>query len=68
MKCVDFSVTFFIYHIIICCIYESFPWNGEFWLIIIISLCIMAFFGERFCLRLELEDIPVDSHGRAIKI
>lgn len=58
-KCVDFTFTLFVIHIVICTFYFEFPLEWEWWLINVISSVLMASLGEYICSRNELEDIPL---------
>ena len=49
-KCLDFTATVHIFHLIFCSIYNSaFPKGAAWWLVNIISLVIMDIIGEYLC-------------------
>ena len=58
-KCLDFSVTLFLLHIIICSIYGGFPSTWDWWIIHILGMIMMVLLGEYFCSKRELSDIPL---------
>ena len=58
-KCLDFSVTLFLLHIIVCSIYGGFPATWDWWIIHILGMIMMVLFGEYFCSKRELSDIPL---------
>mmetsp|Transcript_36217 Transcript_36217/g.77229 ORF Transcript_36217/g.77229 Transcript_36217/m.77229 type:complete len:187 (+) Transcript_36217:100-660(+) len=58
-KCLDFSVTLFLIHIILCSIYGGFPSTWDWWIIHIMGMIMMVVLGEYFCSKRELSDIPL---------
>lgn len=58
-KCLDFSVTLFLIHIILCSIYSGFPKTWDWWIIHILGMIVMVILGEYFCSKRELSDIPL---------
>jgi hypothetical protein len=59
-KCLDFSVTLFIIHLMVCMTYNAeFPASWDWWIIHIMGTIMMILFGEFFCSRRELMDIPL---------
>lgn len=58
-KCLDFSVTLFLLHLVICTVYDGFPYHMEWWVIHIAATIIMTLLGEYLCSRKELDDIPL---------
>jgi hypothetical protein len=58
-KCLDFSVTLFIIHIILCSIYGGFPSTWDWWIIHIMGMIVMVVLGEYLCSKKELSDIPL---------
>ncbi|KYQ93504.1 hypothetical protein DLAC_06201 [Tieghemostelium lacteum] len=62
-KCLDHSASVTIIHLIIVSIYSGFPKTLTWWSIHLISLILMAMFGEYLCMRKELMDIPL-SRGK----
>ncbi|KAL3798833.1 hypothetical protein HJC23_004621 [Cyclotella cryptica] len=58
-KCLDFSVTLFIIHVIFCSIYGGFPSTWDWWIIHIMGMIIMVVLGEYLCSKRELSDIPL---------
>lgn len=58
-KCLDFSVTLFFIHIIVCTIYDGIPKTWDWWIVHILGMIIMIVFGEYLCSLRELRDIPL---------
>mmetsp|Transcript_2402 Transcript_2402/g.3999 ORF Transcript_2402/g.3999 Transcript_2402/m.3999 type:complete len:151 (-) Transcript_2402:74-526(-) len=58
-KCVDFTFTLYLIHILVCCFYFQFPLEWEWWAANVLSSVVMASLGEYLCSRNELEDIPL---------
>lgn len=59
-KCVDFTFTLYLIHLLVCCYYkEKLPLEWEWWIVNIVSSVTMASVGEYLCSRNELEDIPL---------
>ena len=58
-KCLDFSVTLFLIHIVTCSIYGGFPSTWDWWIVHTIGLIIMVVLGEYLCSKKELSDIPL---------
>ncbi|CAM6093496.1 unnamed protein product [Calypogeia fissa] len=60
-KCLDFSVTMYIIHLIFCSMYAGFPTTVTWWVVNIICCVTTALIGEWLCMRRELKDIPIRS-------
>eukprot|EP01113_Clastostelium_recurvatum_P047061 TRINITY_DN8336_c0_g1_i1.p1 TRINITY_DN8336_c0_g1~~TRINITY_DN8336_c0_g1_i1.p1 ORF type:complete len:244 (-),score=43.06 TRINITY_DN8336_c0_g1_i1:37-714(-) len=58
-KCLDYTVTAWIFHLCTCWIYGGFPRGWTWWLVNIFSLILMAVLGEYLCMRREMTDIPL---------
>ena len=58
-KCLDFSVTLFLIHIVLSSIYGGFPLTWDWWIIHILGMIMMVLFGEYTCSKRELSDIPL---------
>mmetsp|Transcript_38419 Transcript_38419/g.89311 ORF Transcript_38419/g.89311 Transcript_38419/m.89311 type:complete len:231 (-) Transcript_38419:118-810(-) len=58
-KCLDFGVTCFIIHVVVCTFYQEFPKTADWWIVNILGMIIMIIFGEYLCSRVELRDIPL---------
>lgn len=58
-KCLDFSVTLFLIHIILCSVYGGFPATWDWWIVHILGMIMMVVLGEYFCSKRELSDIPL---------
>ena len=58
-KCLDFSFTLFIVHLLIVCAYDGFPSTWDWWIVHICSMITMVLLGEYLCARREMEDIPL---------
>ena len=58
-KCLDFSVTLFLIHIVLSSIYGGFPSTWDWWIIHILGMIMMVLFGEYACSKRELSDIPL---------
>ncbi|KAL7491167.1 hypothetical protein ACHAWT_000653 [Skeletonema menzelii] len=58
-KCLDFSVTLFLIHIVTCSIYGGFPSTWDWWIIHTMGMIAMVVLGEYLCSKKELSDIPL---------
>jgi hypothetical protein len=58
-KCLDFSFTLFVVHLVIVCAYDGFPSTWDWWIVHIVSMVSMVLLGEYLCARREMEDIPL---------
>ena len=58
-KCLDFSVTLFLIHIVTCSIYGGFPSTWDWWIIHVMGMIAMVVLGEYLCSKKELSDIPL---------
>lgn len=58
-KVLDFSVTRFFIHFIVCCIVSaSFPDSWIWWLCHILAIIVETLLGEYLCVRREMKKIP----------
>ena len=57
-KCLDFTVTTFLVHFVLTCVYGGFPATWDWWIVNLLGVAIMVVMGEWFCSRRELADIP----------
>jgi len=58
-KCLDFSVTLFLIHVILCSFYGGFPSTWDWWIVHLMGMIMMVVLGEYFCSKRELSDIPL---------
>jgi hypothetical protein len=60
-KCLDFSITLFVLHLVVCTVYTggNIPSTWDWWIIHFIGMIIMVLFGEYLCSKKELSDIPL---------
>lgn len=60
-KCLDFSITSFVLHLLVCTLYSggNIPGTWDWWIIHFIGMIIMVLFGEYLCSKKELSDIPL---------
>jgi Integral membrane protein S linking to the trans Golgi network len=58
-KCLDFSVTLFMMHLLISIWYGGFPRRMEWWIVHIAATITMIVLGEYLCSRRELDEIPL---------
>ena len=61
-KCLDFSATVYIVHLIICYTYGGWPASLTWWIVNVVGLAIMALLGEYLCIKRELRDIPISRY------
>ena len=58
--CLDFTVTTYFLHMIICWAYNGYlPNTVSWWILTAAAITIMCVTGEFLCLKSELEDIPL---------
>lgn len=58
-KCLDFSVTLFMIHFILCTLYKGVPRTWDWYIVHVLGTVFMVLFGEYLCSRRELDDIPL---------
>ncbi len=58
-KCLDFTATLYLLHLLFCCAYRGWPRSAEWWVVNLLGLALMAVLGEWLCLRKEMRDIPL---------
>ena len=58
-KCLDFSVTLFLLHLLISTMYGGFPSRLDWWVVHVFGTIIMVILGEYLCSLKELNDIPL---------
>jgi hypothetical protein len=58
-KCLDFGVTLFLIHLLMCTFYDGFPSVLDWWIVHVLGMIIMVMLGEYICSRKELDDIPL---------
>lgn len=58
-KCLDFSATLYIIHLLMCIIYGGWPSSITWWVVNGTGVAVMALLGEYLCIRRELREIPV---------
>ena len=59
-KCLDFSVTLFVVHVLLCTVYSGkLPSTFDWWIVHVMGMIIMVVMGEYFCSKRELSDIPL---------
>jgi hypothetical protein len=57
--CLDFSVTYFLIHLVISSFYYGIPATADWWIVHIFSTIVMVLVGEYLCSLRELSDIPL---------
>eukprot|EP00698_Gefionella_okellyi_P013191 TRINITY_DN35_c0_g1_i1.p1 TRINITY_DN35_c0_g1~~TRINITY_DN35_c0_g1_i1.p1 ORF type:complete len:155 (-),score=23.29 TRINITY_DN35_c0_g1_i1:666-1130(-) len=60
-KCLDFTATVYIVHLIVCIIVGGFPLSFTWWVVNVLALICMDLLGEFICMRKEMRDIPRNS-------
>eukprot|EP00245_Coleochaete_scutata_P000304 TRINITY_DN10373_c1_g1_i1.p1 TRINITY_DN10373_c1_g1~~TRINITY_DN10373_c1_g1_i1.p1 ORF type:complete len:162 (-),score=29.24 TRINITY_DN10373_c1_g1_i1:861-1346(-) len=58
-KCLDFTCTMYIIHLLFCLVYNGLPSNVTWWSVQGICLAVMVLLGEWLCMRREQLEIPV---------
>lgn len=58
-KCLDFSVTIYFIHFMLCSIFDSIPTTWEWWLTNSIAMIVTVVGSEFLCIRNEMASIPV---------
>ncbi|PIN04456.1 Integral membrane protein involved in transport between the late Golgi and endosome [Handroanthus impetiginosus] len=58
-KCLDFSATLYIIHLLFCFFYGGWPSSITWWVVNITGLAVMSLLGEYLCMRHELREIPI---------
>eukprot|EP01116_Phalansterium_solitarium_P013888 TRINITY_DN3133_c0_g1_i1.p2 TRINITY_DN3133_c0_g1~~TRINITY_DN3133_c0_g1_i1.p2 ORF type:complete len:150 (-),score=18.75 TRINITY_DN3133_c0_g1_i1:518-946(-) len=58
-KCLDFAVTTFFVHLLLCCLWAGFPKSWIWWGINVLAVVVTAVVGEYFCMRRQLHEIPL---------
>ena len=58
-KCLDFTFTYFILHLVLSCLFGGVPATFDWWIMHILALIFMVVLGEYLCSLKELELIPL---------
>lgn len=59
-KCLDFSVTLFVIHTVLCSLYSfKLPSTWDWWIVHFLGMILMVILGEYLCSKRELSDIPM---------
>ena len=58
-KCLDFAVTLFIIHLLLCWGYNGIPAVSDWWIVHIAGTIVMVLLGEYLCSLKEMQDIPL---------
>eukprot|EP01083_Nonionella_stella_P003215 9173_1 len=58
-KCLDFTATLYIIHLVLCWLYGGFPTKFEWWFVNGTGIVVMTLLSEWLCMRSESEPIPV---------
>ena len=58
-KCLDFSVTLFLIHLVSCIFYAGIPMKLDWWIVHVLGTIVMILLGEYLCSLKELSDIPL---------
>lgn len=58
-KCLDFSVTLFLIHLLSCYWYDGLPTTLDWWIVHVLGTIVMILLGEYLCSLKELRDIPL---------
>ncbi|GAQ79834.1 Integral membrane protein SYS1-related [Klebsormidium nitens] len=64
-KCLDFSATLFLVHLLLCIAYAGVPASFAWWIVSGLSVVVMSVLGEWLCMRRELRDIPIRSRSQS---
>lgn len=67
-KCLDFSVTLYVIHLLICIMYGGWPSSITWWIVNCTGIAVMALFGEYLCIRRELQEIPITRYRSSKQI
>lgn len=59
-RCLDFAFTLFIAHLFATIFHSGFPNSFTWWCINTVSAAVLAIACEFMCMRIEMQDIPVD--------
>mmetsp|Transcript_88411 Transcript_88411/g.143141 ORF Transcript_88411/g.143141 Transcript_88411/m.143141 type:complete len:155 (+) Transcript_88411:188-652(+) len=58
-KCLDFGITLYVWHIVLCVVYNGLPGAWEWWVSTIGSCVATILLGEYVCARREMRDITI---------
>ncbi|ORX41655.1 hypothetical protein BCR36DRAFT_339010 [Piromyces finnis] len=62
--CLDFTCTFFFYHLIVCTVYSHFPTGFFWWFTMILNITGVSIGSERLCMKKELEPILLSGSNK----
>jgi hypothetical protein len=57
-KCLDFTVTTFAVHFLVCFCTFGIPLSLSWWVVMLVTFVLMDVLGEWLCMRQELREIP----------
>jgi len=64
-QCLDFTLTVYLIHFTVCCLYNGrIPSSISWWLSNIVVIVIMTVLGEFLCMRTEMKEIPLGTSSR----
>nr|CAG4719497.1 unnamed protein product [Naegleria fowleri] len=64
-KCMDFTITFHVIHLLLCIIYKAFPVYWEWYVCVILHSITMTLVGEFSCYWREQREINLPSTNRS---
>ncbi len=66
-RCLDFTATVFIIHLVVCSLYGGIPMSWQWWVSNLIAAITMVVGGEYLCSVYELRELPLFRYSTAIQ-
>ncbi len=66
-RCLDFTATVFIIHLVVCSLYGGVPMSWQWWVCNLIAAITMVVGGEYLCSVYELRELPLFMYSTAIQ-
>jgi hypothetical protein len=56
-KCLDFSCTVFLFHLLLTAVHSGFPTLWPWWVLVVCAAGVASVVGEQLCMRRELSEM-----------
>ena len=60
-QCLDYTLTLYLFHFLLCVINFSFPHNAVWWMLLLVNISTMTLIAEYLCMKRELREIAIQN-------
>eukprot|EP01060_Flectonema_neradi_P000478 TRINITY_DN102_c5_g1_i1.p1 TRINITY_DN102_c5_g1~~TRINITY_DN102_c5_g1_i1.p1 ORF type:complete len:199 (+),score=27.63 TRINITY_DN102_c5_g1_i1:51-599(+) len=60
-QCLDYALTLYFFHLLLCTINFSFPHNAVWWMLLLVNISTMTLISEYLCMKKELREIAMQN-------